>query len=94
MPRVADQVKSTYLICNSEGQPYTSSGFKAMWQRAMKAWVEKGNERFTFHDLRAKSVTDATEAGRRASDLTGHRTEAVVSKLYDRRRIRKAPAVR
>jgi len=88
------KVKSTYLICNADGQPYTSSGFKAMWQRAMNAWVEKGNERFTFHDLRAKAVTDTTEAGRKASDLTGHRTEAVVSKVYDRRRIRKAPAVR
>ena len=45
-------------------------------------------------ELRAKAVTDMTEAGRKASDLTGHRTEAVVSKVYDRRRIRKAPAAR
>ena len=37
---------------------------------------------------------DTTEAGRKASDLTGHRTESVVSKVYDRRRIRKAPAAR
>ena len=45
-------------------------------------------------ELRAKAVTDMTEEGRKASDLTGHRTEAVVSKVYDRRRIRKAPAAR
>lgn len=88
------KIASTYLICNSDGQPYTPSGFKAMWQRMMNAWVLSGNEHFTFHDLRAKAVTDTTEAGRKASDLTGHRTESVVAKVYDRRRIRKAPAAR
>ncbi len=88
------KITSTYLIYNGDGQPYTASGFKSMWQRMMNAWEEAENERFTFHDLRAKAVTDTTEAGRKASDLTGHRTEAVVSKVYDRRRIRKAPAAR
>lgn len=88
------KIASTYLIYNADGQPYTPSGFKAMWQRMMTAWAEAGHERFTFHDLRAKAVTDTTEAGRKASDLTGHRTESVVSKVYDRRRIRKAPAAR
>lgn len=88
------KITSTYLIFSGDGQPYTATGFKSMWQRMMNAWEEAGNERFTFHDLRAKTVTDTTEAGRKASDLTGHRTEAVVSKVYDRRRIRKAPAAR
>lgn len=88
------RITSTYLIHNADGQPYTGDGFSAMWQRMMTAWVEAGHERFTFHDLRAKAVTDTTEAGRKASDLTGHRTEAVVSAVYDRRRVRKAPAAR
>lgn len=88
------KITSMYLVFNADGQPYTTSGFKAMWQRMMGAWAEAGNERFTFHDLRAKAVTDTTEAGRKASDLTGHRTESVVAKVYDRRRVRKAPAAR
>ena len=88
------KITSMYLIFNADGQPYTPSGFKAMWQRMMGAWAEAGNERFTFHDLRAKAVTDTTEAGRKASDLTGHRTESVVAQVYDRRRVRKAPAAR
>jgi len=88
------RITSTYLICNLDGQPYTASGFKTMWQRLMKEWEAGGKERFTFHDLRAKAVTDMTEVGRKASDLTGHITESVVSKVYDRRRIRKAPATK
>lgn len=71
-----------------------ASRFKAMWQRMMRAWVADGHQHFTFHDLRAKTATDATEAGRKASDFTGHRTEAVVSRAYDRRRVRKSPAAR
>jgi integrase len=60
----------------------------------MGEWVEMGNKRFTFHDLRAKSVTDVSDQGRKASELTGHRTEAIVASVYDRRRVRKAPAVK
>jgi integrase len=48
-----------------------------MWQRLMKEWVGQGNERFTVHDLRAKAVTDLIEDGRKASKLTGHRTESI-----------------
>jgi len=88
------RITSTYLIPNEDGQPYTSSGFKSTWQRVMKAWVEDGNERFTFHDLRGKAVTDMRSDGRRASDLTGHTTEATIDRVYDRRAVRKTKAVR
>jgi integrase len=87
-------ITSMYLIYNRQGQPYSSQGFKAMWQRLMKSWVAEGNERFTFHDLRAKAVTDLIEDGRKASELTGHRTESIPAKVYDRRAVRKSKAVR
>jgi len=87
-------ITSMYLIYNRHGQPYTSQGFKAMWQRLMKAYIALGNEHFTFHDLRAKAVTDLIEDGRKASELTGHRTEAIPAKVYDRRGVRKSKAVR
>lgn len=83
-----------FVIHNQAGMPYTSDGFKTLWQRLMNEWVTLGHERFTFHDLRAKSVTDVTEQGRKASDLTGHRTEAVIAQVYDRRRVRKSKAVK
>ncbi|MDR1662616.1 MAG: hypothetical protein LBR95_09410 [Azoarcus sp.] len=92
--RLPSRVASMYLIRNTGGLPYTASGFKSMWQHVMNAWVEAGNERFTLHGLRAKTVTDVMESGRRASDLTGHRTEAVIARVYDRRRVRKGPATK
>lgn len=87
------RIESVFLICNRHGQPYSRNGFKTTWQRLMNAWVAAGNERFTFHDLRAKTVTDLIENGRKASELTGHRTEAIPAKVYDRRAVRKAKAV-
>ena len=65
-----------------------------MWRRQMKEWVEQGKERFTFHDLRAKTVTDLIENGRKASELTGHRTENISAKVYNRRAIRKSKAIK
>lgn len=88
------KITSMYLIHSRSGQPYSSQGFKAMWQRLMKEWVAQGHERFTFHDLRAKAVTDLIEDGRKASELTGHRTESIPAKVYDRRAVRKSKAVR
>lgn len=88
------KVTSMYLIHNRHGLPYTSSGFKSMWKRIMNKWVAEGNEHFTFHDIRAKSTTDLIEDGRKASELTGHLTESIPAKVYDRRKVRKAKAVR
>lgn len=86
-------VSGMFLICNRSGQPYTDSGFKAMWGRVMATWGEAGNIRFTFHDLRAKAITRMVEDGRQARDLSGHKTDAMVNKVYDRRSIKKSKAV-
>ena len=51
-------------------------------------------ERFTFHDGRAKAVTAVIEEGGKASELTGHRLESTVAKVYDRRRKRTSAPVR
>ena len=87
-------VSPLFVIHTKAGTPYTSDGFKSMWQRLMNEWCELGNERFTFHDLRAKAVTDMIDQGRKASDLTGHRQEATINRVYDRRRLRKSKAVK
>ena len=86
--------ESMYVIHGQSGSPYTSQGFKTFVQRLMAKWVEQGRERFRFHDLRAKAVTDLVGRGRKASELTGHRNEATPARVYDRRRVRKADAVR
>lgn len=86
-------VSGMFLICNRSGQIYTDSGFKAMWGRVMAAWGELGNERFHFHDLRAKAITRMVEDGRQARDLSGHKSDAMVNKVYDRRSIKRSKAV-
>lgn len=83
------------LVCTESGDSYTEDGFRSTWGRIMDAWVaaKEGRQRFTFHDLRAKAVTKMKEDGRVASELTGHTSEAMPNKVYDRRRIRRALAV-
>jgi len=74
-----------YLIGNRQGQRYTDSGFKAMWNRLQVAWQVAGGTRFHFHDLRARSVGKLKADGCQAKDLTGHTTEATADRIYDRR---------
>lgn len=87
-------ISPMFVIHTRSGTPYTRNGFSALWHRLMNEWVSAGHKRFTFHDLRAKTVTDVSEQGRKASELTGHRTESIVAKVYDRRRVRRAAPAR
>ena len=41
--------------------PYSSDGFRAIWQRAMRACVDAGNTRFKERDLRAKTGQENLE---------------------------------
>ncbi|WP_191621220.1 tyrosine-type recombinase/integrase [Marinihelvus fidelis] len=66
-----------YVIRKANGRPYTSDGISSAWQRLMNAW--KG-ERFTFHDIRAKSGSDH-ETG----EHLGHASKATLQRIYRRR---------
>jgi len=87
-------VKYISLVHTRSGGRYTRNGFKKGWQLAIKAWCEAGNERFTFHDLRAKALTDVIEQGRKASELTAHKSEIMPVRVYNRRKVRKSSAVK
>ncbi|KPK51122.1 MAG: hypothetical protein AMS22_11385, partial [Thiotrichales bacterium SG8_50] len=82
-------ISSVYLICNRHGQRYTPHGFKAMWQRVMRRAMGQPTyngqqdvpspvieERFTFHDLRAKSASDH-ETG----EHLGHQSNAMLKRV-------------
>jgi integrase len=84
---------SLYVVTNREGQRYSDAGFKTLWNRLLVAWGHAGNQRFRFHDLRARSVGTLKRAGRLARDVTGHRTEATADRIYDRRTAKRAKAV-
>lgn len=80
------------LICNRKGQAYTRNGFQSQWQRTMRKAVKAGlQERFNFHDLRAKSASDEVD-DQTAADRLGHGDVRLTRKVY-RRLPRRAPAL-
>lgn len=80
--KLLSKVGSMYVVCTSKGQPYTSEGVQTAWQRLMRSCLEQGiiQERFTFHDLRAKAGSDAKD-GR----LLGHLDERLLKRVYLRK---------
>lgn len=73
------------LICTRNGKPYTSQGFQTVWQRLQRRALEEGKiaERYTFHDLRAKSLSDA-ESLEEAQRRGGHANAEVTKRHYRR----------
>lgn len=51
------------IVKNANGQEYDRHSFGHRWRRCMDRFVEAGGERFTFHDLKAKFVTDSQTLG-------------------------------
>ena len=73
--------RSTIILTNSEGKPWTSDGFRASWGKACKAAGVVG---VTFHDLRGTAVTrlalvSCTEP--EIASITGHSLRDVYSIL-------------
>jgi integrase len=73
----------TYVIQNQHGTRYTDDGFRAMWQRHMRAWAAAGHERFHFHDLRAKAGSDSKDV-EAAFKLLGHQSISMTQRVYER----------
>jgi integrase len=71
------------LLCTLGGRAYTGDGFSAIWQRVMAKAVKADVERFTFHDLRAKSASDDELAS--ASARLGHTSQAITKRVYVRK---------
>jgi integrase len=66
-----------------KGQRYTPDGFRALWQRHMAAYVRGGGKRFTFHDIRAKAISD-NKSLEAAYMLAGHIDQKITRRVYDR----------
>lgn len=69
--------RSTIILTNSDGKPWTSDGFRASWGKACKATGVVG---VTFNDLRGTAVTrlalaECTEA--EIATITGHSLRSV-----------------
>ena len=77
---------SGFLFANRDGQPYTDHGFKALWQKLMRAYIPTGTKDakwFRAHDLRALYVSEMLEQDR---DPKTHKNERTMRTVYDRRK--------
>jgi integrase len=73
---------AVFLLHNSKGQKIRKRAFASAWQRTIKkAVAASGIETFTFHDLKAKGVSDFDGDKAKAS---GHRSLRMVD-VYDRK---------
>jgi integrase len=88
-----------YVFGNSDGQPYTTSGFNTNLRRLMvhaeKKAKEEGVEfqRFTLKDMRPAAVTDRVDEGDvTITNATGHSSDRMVRQVYDRRKKKVARA--
>jgi integrase len=79
------------LIANGRGKQYTGTGFGTNWRRAVDRAIKAGTlqERFSFHDLRAKSASDDTLQA--ASERLGHSETGTTERYYRRRPARVKP---
>jgi len=76
IPRV-----STVILTNTDGNPWTSDGFRSSWRKAI---ARLGITGLTFHDLRGSAVTRLAEAGATESEIaaiTGHSHQDVGAML-------------
>ena len=78
-------VRGMYLFCTRTGSRYKTDGFRSIWQRKMRSALDSGvlGERFTTHDIRAKSASDANDL-ERTQDLLGHASNKVTRERYRR----------
>jgi integrase len=74
----------THIILSERGRPYTSDGFRAVWQRQMRRWhAATGLPRFRFHDIRAMCATKCGDP-QIAQRLLGHSQLSMTMKVYRR----------
>ncbi|MBV9361972.1 MAG: tyrosine-type recombinase/integrase [Betaproteobacteria bacterium] len=80
--------RSAFLFARRRGGRYTQSGFQTLWQRVQQAWGKANNERFTWHDLRAKALTDADAQGGNAQALAGHASAQMTQRYIKQKRVK------
>ncbi|HAJ7159815.1 TPA: integrase [Escherichia coli] len=78
---------SVYLIHQLDGSRYTRDGFNSRWRQAKESAAEKYpdlNLDFTFHDLKAKGVSDLKGTLQEKQQISGHKTITQTAR-YDRK---------
>jgi hypothetical protein len=84
--------RSTIMLTNSDGKPWTSDGFRASWRKACAAAGVVG---VTFNDTRGTAVTRLALAGATEAEIatiTGHSLRDVRS-IMDAHYLARDPAL-
>ncbi|HEN3645313.1 TPA: tyrosine-type recombinase/integrase [Yersinia enterocolitica] len=87
-------ISSVYIIRQRTGLRYTRDGFNSRWRKAKEAAKEAHPEldfNFTFHDLKAKGVSDLEGSLSEKQAISGHRNMGQTAR-YDRK-IKVVPVV-
>jgi len=72
-----------HVLPTRTGKPYTSEGFRAVYQRVMRKWAAQGGSRFRYHDIRALAATKCATP-EIAMRLLGHSTLQMTLRVYRR----------
>jgi integrase len=86
------QRRSTVMLTNSDGMPWTGDGFRSSWRKACAAAGVSG---VTFHDLRGTAVTRLAIAGcteAQIAAITGHSLKDVGA-ILDAHYLKRDPAL-
>lgn len=84
---------SPYWVCTRRGEsyynsesPHPASGWRSIWRRHMQRALDETplSEKFTEHDIRAKTASDMIEV-RDAQKLLGHTNVATTKRSYRRK---------
>ncbi|MCR9028386.1 tyrosine-type recombinase/integrase [Citrobacter amalonaticus] len=75
-----------FVITNSNGEKVTGRTLNKWWDKAKKSAEQKSGIPFgcTFHDIKAKSISDYAGSSRDKQLFSGHKTESQVL-TYDRK---------
>lgn len=80
-------ISSLYVIHQPKGAKYTRDGFNSRWQKAKQEAAKKFpylDFNFTFHDLKAKGISDLEGTLNEKQSISGHKTPSQTAR-YDRK---------
>lgn len=84
---ISQGMTSIYLLHQQSGARYTRDSFNAHWMKAKKAAAAKFPEldfNFTFHDLKAKGISDLEGSLSDKQQISGHKNASQTAR-YDRK---------
>ncbi|OWO84023.1 integrase [Photorhabdus luminescens] len=84
---LASGISSIYVVHQRKGSRYTRDGFNSRWRKAHEEAVKKFPEldfNFTFHDLKAKGISDLEGSLAEKQKISGHKNITQTAR-YDRK---------